>query len=440
MEFEKVKTEGTKHEYKVVLKASDIEDCIDKIVSKRAKTYKLQGFRPGHVPLDIVRKNIEAAILPDVFGEMINEACNTIIKEIGATGIAASPTYKFEEHYENGKDVKVAISIETVPDFELKEFKGKIKKVAPLIREEDIETAKEVLIKSLPILERAEKGYVIKPGDSVLYFAQCFIKGVPSKRKSFEDSIFIPSDIPESANFLKGFVGKKVGESFDFNIDEEEGIVYRSTIKSIKKALLDLSFEEYAQKRDFKSAKDLEEVIIKALKNEINSSIFVYHKQQILNILAKEYNFDLPRSIVEQETRNVIARIRQEIEKEKAQGEVDEEDLKKTDEDFEAEYGDLIKKRVLLGYILNKFAKKYGVTVSNNEIKEAIAKEAGMNPTRARSVIKYYTKHPVAIEYLRAEIVEEKVIELLINLAEGAEVEKTKAEVNQLVDEILEQG
>jgi trigger factor len=440
MEFEKVKTEGTRHEYKVILKASDIEDWIEKVVSKRAKTYKMQGFRPGHVPLDIVRKNIETAILPDVFGEMINEACQTIIKEIGATGIATSPTYRFEENYENGKDAKVMIFIEAVPDFELKEFNGTIEKIAPLIREEDIKAAQESLIKTIPILEKAERGYVIKPGDDVSYSAQCFVNGVPSKKKSFENSVFIPANLPENAGFLRDFIGKKIGESFDFYPDESEGIVYRFTIKSIKRALLDLSFEEYAKRRNFKSAKELKEVIIKALKNDVNKATFVYHKQQILNILAKEYNFDLPKSIVEQETKNVIARIRQEIERERAQGEATDEDLKKTDEDFALEYGDLIKKRVLLGYILNKFAKKYGITVSNEEIKNAIAIEASRNSAHTHDIIQYYTKHPAAVEYLRAEIVEMKVVTLLIDLAGGKETEKTKEEVEQLVDNILEQG
>jgi trigger factor len=328
--------------------------------------------------------------------------------------------------------------VETVPDFELKEFKGKITKITPLIEKKIIEAAKKSLMDSDPILVKADRDYVIKPGDGVSYRAQYIVNGTPSKKKSFENSMLIPQNLPEDIPFLNGFIGKKIGESFDFSPEGSHDVTCRLTIKSIKKSLLHLSFEEYAEIKGFKSAEELEKIIVEALEADIKKSAFIYHKQQILNILVKEYNFDLPKSIVEQETRNVIARIRQEIDKERAHGEATEEDLKKTDEDFAIEYGDLIRKRVLLGYILNKFAKKYGITVDNNEVKNAIIAEANSNPSRANDIIKYYATYPTAAEYLRAEIVEMRVIMHLIDMSECEEVEKTKKEVEKLVDKILE--
>lgn len=438
MKFENVKSEGMKYDYKVVLSAEEIENELIDAVSSRAKTFKMQGFRPGHVPFDIVRKSVEPRVLQDVFDKLISKACDQILKDLKITDIATRPTYKFETNYKKGKDVTLTISIEAAPSFELKDFKCKITKITPVITDQEIAEAKESLIKNNPVFEKADKDYVIKPGDRVSYTAKCFVNGVESKKKSFENSVVLPLEIPADAEFLKGFIGKKIKETFEFKPATEKNTVYHFTVKSIKQALLDLSFEEYATKSGFKTAEELEKHIRYNLERNINELSFMYHKQQILAELGQQYKFDLPETIVAQETRNVVANIKRELEKEKRKGTASEEDLKKTDEDFAKEYAELIRQRVLLGYILNKFSKKYSITASDAEVRNAIIQEANSNPLYASNIIAHYTSTQGALAYKRAEIVENKVIEHLISLAEHEEIKKTLEEVNKLVEEILE--
>ncbi len=438
MKFENVKSEGMKHDYKVIFSAENIENELVDAVSKKAKTFEAQGFRPGHVPFDIVRKNVESTVLRDVFDKLISKACDKILQDLKITDIAIRPTYKFETNYEKGKDVSITISIEAAPNFELKDFKCKITKITPLIEEQEISEAKELLVKNNPVFEKTDKDYVIKPGDKVSYTAKCFVNGVESKKKSFENVVVLPLEIPDDAEFLKGFIGKRVRESFEFTPATEKNAVYRLRTKSIKQAVLDLSFEDYSIKSGFKTSEELEKHIKDKLERKINEISFIYHKQQILNELSQQYNFDLPETIVAQETKNVVANIKRELKKEKNAGTAKEEDLKKTDEDFAKEYADLIKQRVLLGYILDKFSKKYNITASDNEVSNAIMQEARNNPLYANNIIAHYTNTQGAFAYKRAEIVEKKVIEHLISLAEYDEIKKTFSEVNKLVDEILE--
>ncbi len=438
MNFEKIKTEGMKHEYNVTLSAKDIESHIMDAVSQKAKTFKMHGFRPGHVPLDIVRKNTEGLVLQNVLDTLISDACNVIIKELAAGDLATRPTYKFDSAYEPGKDVTLTLYIETAPSFELKDFKTKINKVIPNVTDKDIEQTKQNLVKKDPIFEKANKDYAIQPGDRVSYSAECLVNGVKSKKKSFENSITIPFEIPSDAEFLQGFVGKKIHETFDFAPATEKNTIYKFTVKSIKKALRDIPFDEYAKKKGFRNDQELCDAIRKNLENAINDTAFIYHKHQILNFLADEYSFDLPQTIVEQETKNVVANIKKELENEKRKGAATEADLKKTDEDFRKEYEAVIKKRVLLGYVLNKFAKKYNIGITDNELKSSILEEARKNPAIADHIIAYYTSNHNAVAYRKAEILEKKVIQHLISLAEYNEVSKTLEEVNKLVDEILE--
>lgn len=436
MNFENIKSDGMSFEYKVTFLAKEIESNIEKEVEKRAKTFKMQGFRPGHVPLNIVRSNVENSVIKDVLENLISEACKSVIKDAKVQDLASKPTYKFEDRYEKGKDLNLTMFIEVAPSFELHPYEMEITKVLPKVSEKEINDATETLMKTSPIYEKAEFGYQVKSKDEVSYRADCYNKGVESKKKSFSNNIIIPDVIPEDAEFLKNFVGKKVGESFDFIPATDKNLTYKITVKSIRKALTDLSVEEFAKKRNFKDVKEMQDAIKEKLEADINNQAFIYHKNQILEKLEKEYKFDLPQGILDQEMNSVLKNVKQEAEaaakKEGKKPEI------KSDEELKKEYADIVRKRVLLGYVLNKIAKEEKITATEKEIQQAIIAEINSNPNMAQIIVDYYSKNPEAVAYKKAEIIEYKVISFLISKAKTNEVEKTKKEIDEIVNKLLE--
>ena len=436
MNFENIKSDGMSFEYKVTFLAKEIESNIEKEVEKRAKTFKMQGFRPGHVPLNIVRSNVENSVIKDVLENLISEACKSVIKDAKVQDLASKPTYKFEDRYEKGKDLNLTMFIEVAPSFELRPYEMEITKVLPKVSEKEINDATETLMKTSPIYEKAEFGYQVKSKDEVSYRADCYNKGVESKKKSFSNNIIIPDVIPEDAEFLKNFVGKKVGESFDFIPATDKNLTYKITVKSIRKALTDLSVEEFAKKRNFKDVKEMQDAIKEKLEADINNQAFIYHKNQILEKLEKEYKFDLPQGILDQEMNSVLKNVKQEAEaaakKEGKKPEI------KSDEELKKEYADIVRKRVLLGYVLNKIAKEEKITATEKEIQQAIIAEINSNPNMAQIIVDYYSKNPEAVAYKKAEIIEYKVISFLISKAKTTEVEKTKKEIDEIVNKLLE--
>lgn len=436
MNFENIKSDGMSFEYKVTFLAKEIESNIEKEVEKRAKTFKMQGFRPGHVPLNIVRSNVENSVIKDVLENLISEACKSVIKNAKVQDLASKPTYKFENRYEKGKDLDLTMFIEVAPSFELRPYEMEITKVLPKVSEKEINYATETLMKTSPIYEKAEFGYQVKSKDEVSYRADCYNKGVESKKKSFSNNIIIPDVIPEDAEFLKNFVGKKVGESFDFVPATDKNLTYKITVKSIRKALTDLPVEEFAKKRNFKDVKEMQDAIKEKLEADINNQAFIYHKNQILEKLEKEYKFDLPQGILDQEMNSVLKNVKQEAEvaakKEGKKPEI------KSDEELKKEYADIVRKRVLLGYVLNKIAKEEKITATEKEIQQAIIAEINSNPNMAQIIVDYYSKNPEAVAYKKAEIIEYKVISFLISKAKTTEVEKTKKEIDEIVNKLLE--
>lgn len=437
MNFENLKSDGMRYEYKVVLSANEIEDQILNAVKDRAKSFKMQGYRPGHVPLEIVRRNVENSIIKDVFDDLISKACREVIKDSKTKDLATRPTYKFETNYEKGKDVALTLTFEVAPDFKLQSYEMEIEKVVPNVSEKDVEEARKQLIMTSPVYEKADKNYAIHAKDEVSYHATCYNKGVESKKKSFSNTILIPDAIPEGAEFLSNFVGKKIGDSFDFTPATDKNLKYKVMVKAIKKAKTSIKPEDYAKEKGFKDLKELDEAIKSRLESEINAQAFLYHKNQILEVLEKQYKFDLPKGIVEREMESVIASIKRELaaEAEKTKKKQPE----KTDEELKKEYAEVVNKRVLLGYILNKIAKEENITATDREVQNVILTEINRNPMNANALIQYYKNNPGAISYKQAEIIEHKVIAFLLSKSKGKEVAKTKKEIDEIVNKLLEE-
>ena len=438
MKFENIKSDGMRFEYKVLLTAEEIEDQIVKAVEERAKTFKMQGFRPGNVPINIVRSHVENSVMKDVFDVLISNACENIIKENGAKELSSKPTYRFESEYEKGKGLDVVVTIEAAPSFELKPYEIELTKVSPLVNQEEIDAVRADMMKFSPLREKADANHAINNMDEVFYKAICFVNNAESKKKTFEDTVVIPESVPEDAEFLQGFIGKKIKESFDFTPATDKTLKYKIVIKSIKKAVKDVSSEDFAVKSGFKDLADLNDAIRKSLEAEIDQAAFLYHKNQILDALAAQYSFELPQGVVDLEMKNIIASVKKELKEEKEKGTASEEDLKKTDDDFRNEYKDVVNKRVLLGYVLNKIAKENNISASDKEVQNIIMEEIRRSPSIANQLIDFYSKNESAVAYKRAEIVEYKVVSFLVSKAKATEISKTKKEVDEMVSKLLE--
>ena len=438
MKFENVKSVGMQFDYKVLFEANDIEEKIIAEVTEKAKKFKMQGFRTGKVPFQIVRNHVEASVMNDVFENLVSFACDELVKNSQYQTLASKPVYNFATPYVKGEDLSLDVTLEFAPEFELKAIDLELKKIVPNVSQKDIEEKRNFVMHNNPYRENADEEYAIQVGDEVSYKAVCFDNGKKIEARSFKNKFVVPHDVPEDAEFILGFIGKKINEQFDFSPATEKHLTYKMIVKSINRAIFSISPDEFAVKAGFKDLAHFDLELKKNLEESINNSAFLYHKNQILENLVENYSFDLPAGIVNLELRNVIDGVKKDLEKSKASGEASEEDLAKTDDDLNTEYADVVNKRVLLGYVLSKIAKQYGIAASDQEVHAAIMSEINSaHPSLSQQIIDYYSNNSAAITYKKAEIVEAKVIVFLISRAKVIEVLKTKEEVEVLIKELL---
>ena len=188
-----------------------------------------------------------------------------------------------------------------------------------------------------------------------------------------------------------------------------------------------------------KDLKELDAAIKEKLENDINVQAFLYHKNQILETLEKQYKFDLPQGVVDQEMDSVIANVKRELANDaKKAGKDSKKEKQKTDDELKKEFADVVNKRVLLGYVLNRIAKEEKISATDREVQNAIVAEINRNPATAKAMVEYYSKNPGAVSYKKAEIIERKVVSFLVGKAKCKEVAKTKQEIDAIVEKLLE--
>lgn len=104
MQVKEIKSEGLKHELEVTVPANDIQKHVEAKLLEVGKTVKMQGFRPGKVPMDILKKRYGKAVLGEVLETAVNDATSKVIKDKKLRP-AMQPKIEVQE-FDEGKDLK----------------------------------------------------------------------------------------------------------------------------------------------------------------------------------------------------------------------------------------------------------------------------------------------------------------------------------------------
>lgn len=435
--FEKISTDGLQSKYKITFPASLIEETIIAATREKAKTVKMPGFRPGKVSLPIVRSRFKDEINRSAVEFLVSNTCNQIIKENNIQELALRPSYVFDNEqnqFEEGKDISIIVTIDSAPIFDLKPYDFEITKIVPNVTDDAIEDVCKNIMTNNPAYVNIKEERGVQVNDRVHYSAEYFHKGVADSSKNVDSFVVIPENNEDP--FIQALLGKKVNEQFEFTIPNNKKILYKVKIKEIQVQDNNIEPAQYATASGFKSLDEFNGAIKSQIENNINSQAYLYHKSQIIEALVKEYNFELPKSVVEQEKKSILRQIRNERDKAIANGEKLDN---KTDKELMDEYSDTVNKRVMLGYIFSKIAEQEGIEATDDELNNVILREINARPDLSNRIIEYYRNNPAAINYKRAEITEQKVVAFLIGKVKTKEELKTEKEVNDLVKALLEE-
>lgn len=445
MQINLVSEEGLSRAFDVTVPGVDFEAKVDKNLAGFAKDLKLPGFRPGKVPMTVVRSRYRASIMEEVMNETVQEAVRSALTEHEIT--AAAPANVTEiKPFEAGEDVAFSFAIDVMPTIELTDFsKLSFERMVPVLEDRHIDDALNVLAeRGAQPVDIENKKHKVKKDDIVILD---FVGSVDGKERpgmkgenamlQIGSGMFIPG-------FEEQLKGKKLGDEFDFDItfpddynaEELQGVEanFKIKIKEIKQLDKPEIDEEFAKKFGKESIEELQLQIKQELDSIHRRSARFLLKREIMDQLMDTHEFELPASLVD----NEFNAIWQQIMNEAKAGRVDEEDKGKTEDELKGEYRQIAERRVRLGLVLSEVATSNKLDVTPEEFNAAIQREMAMHPGKEAEIYQRYTTDPNSRQSLIAPMMEDKAVDYILELAKVTDIDTDPDKIEELIDQPTE--
>jgi trigger factor len=425
MQVTETLSEGLKRNYTVVVASADIEGKRTAKLSEIGRTLKLPGFRPGKVPLPVVRQRYGAAIMAEVLQQSVDDATQQVLSDRGLRA-ASQPKV----------DV-VSLPVDAAPaDLEFKvEFE-----LLPEITPPDFATLTLTKLTAVPEAEALDKALADIAGrQKVLELVETPRPAVAGETLVVDylgkvDDVAFPGgkgddvDIEVAgAGFIPGFTeqieGMTPGETKTIEVDFPENYgtkalagkhaLFEITAKALKTASTPPVDDALAEKLGFENLEDLRGAITRQMQREFDQMSRMRLKRELLDKLATLADFAVPESMVEQEFTQIWSRVEADLKS----GQADDEDKSKDEDTLKAEYRAIAVRRVRLGLLLSEIGRVQGVNVTAEEMNRAMRAEAARYQGQEAQVMEFFRKNPQAADSLRGPIYEDKVVDYILDTA-----------------------
>ena len=152
-------------------------------------------------------------------------------------------------------------------------------------------------------------------------------------------------------------------------------------------------------------------------------------KRELLDILDKEHKFELPEAMADAEFNAIWEQFQNQ--KENNPDQIDDDDKNKSERELKAQYREIAERRLGLGLLLAEIGRVNEITVSAEELNRAMMQEAQRHQGQEKEVFEYYKNNPEAMQALQSPVLEDKVVDFIVELADVTEKEVTIEELMQ---------
>ncbi len=449
MQVTEISAEGLRREYKVVLPAADLASRLEgELVGMKDKV-KINGFRPGKVPLSHLKRLYGRSIMSDVVQNAVNEANRKIVEDNGLRLALepkidlASDQAEVERAMEAEGDLAFTVAVETIPIFEAGTF-GDLTLERPVA-----EVSDEEIGRSLDHMANTNRVFTPKESDEARAETGDRLKIDFDGRvdgEAFDGGQGRDTELVlGSGNFIPGFedqlVGSKVGEDRVVVVKFPDN--YGSPQLAGKEATFDVKVKEvaapgevllddaFAKGYGFDDVAALREAIRTRMQEDFSRASRDRLKRALLDALDKRYAFALPEGLVSQEFDNIWRQVKGEQER-SGRGFAEEGT---TEDAARAEYRRIAERRVRLGLVLAEVGEKAGIKVEDSEVGKALVEMTRQYPGQEKQVWDYYTKNPEALSGIKAPLFEDKVVDLIVSQAQVTDRVVGRDELFQMPDD-----
>ncbi|MDD3887834.1 MAG: trigger factor [Patescibacteria group bacterium] len=405
---------------KIEVEPSEIEVKLDLASKNIAKDMKMPGFRPGHIPANIVKKEV---------GEMRvwQEACAIVLPQMYAKAIIdnkleaiGQPKVNVEKIAPNNPLVFTA-EVALLPEFKLPEYKNiKIKEKKVEVKDSEVDAALKQLQTSRTHTYKVERE--AKKDDMVVVDFKTFLDNIPvDKGQSVDHPIVIGE-----GRFIPGFedqlVGLKANDKKEFKLNFPKDyhqknlagkeVEFKVEVKSVNERHLPELNDEFAKKLGkFQSMVELKSEIKKNMELEAKEKARGSAEMELMDKIADKASIELPEVLVESELNKMLEELKGMVQSSGGQFDQYLQSLKKTEEELKKDLRERAEKRVKIGLILREITKQEKIAVDEKELEHEIEHTASHYQHDPKMVEKI--KSEDYKEYARGLMQNKKVFEML---------------------------
>ncbi|NVK44602.1 MAG: trigger factor [Oceanospirillaceae bacterium] len=416
-------TSGLERQMTITVPAERIDNDVAKRVQETARRVRIDGFRPGKVPVKIVQKRYGAGIRQEVLGEVVQQSFYEAAQQEKLIP-AGGPNIEFKTD-KAGEDLEFVATFEVYPEIALADFSEvEIEKQSASVTDADLEKMIDTLRKqqaSWNVVERAAED-----GDRVKIDFEGFIDGEAFEGGKGEGMDLVLGSNTMIPGFEAGLIGASAGEEKELNVTFPEDYqaenlkgkdaVFKVKVQSVSASSQPELNEEFFAKFGLEG-KTEEEFLAEVRANmdrELKQALKMKLKEQAFGKLVKQNNIDVPSALVDNEIDNLRKQALQQFGG--ASANLDPSMLPK--ELFEEQ----AKRRVSIGLLVQEVIKANSIKVDDDRVRAQI-EELASTYQEPQQVIDWYYGNNDMLNQIQSMVMEDQVVDQLLASAKVVEVE-----------------
>lgn len=443
MQVTQTHAEGLKREFEIVLPVQDLSHRMDAQLGEMQAKAQIKGFRPGKVPVAHLKRLYGRSVMAEVLQQAVGEARTKMIEE-HKLRVATEPTFDVVDGEENvleramaeNGELKFKVALEVLPKVDVGTLDDiEIEKLVADVSDAEVDSVLERLAEQGRTYEPKAAGATAEKGDKVTID---FVGKIGDE--TFEGGTGDDIDLVlGSGSFIPGFedqvIGMAVGENRTVSVNfpgdygaptlAGKAANFGVTLKTIA-APGELKIDdEFAKGFGAEDLAKLKDMVRENVARDFSSASRAKWKRALLDALDKKYAFELPESLVEQEFQSIW----RQVETEQSRSGKTFEDEGTTEEAAKADYRKIAERRVRLGLVLAEIGEEAGVTVTQEEMNQALLQRVRQFPGEEKQVWDFFRNNPQAMAQIQAPLFEDKVVDHIASKAKVTERKVSKDEL-----------
>jgi trigger factor len=413
----------------IEIPAERVNEEIDKAYAAIQKKAKIQGFRPGKAPMQLIKRTYSDAMRDDVMRRLYQE---TLYKALDDHKVEPldSPTIE-SDILEQGVPFKYSAIIEVMPQILLNEYTGLIaSKERYVAKAESVDNELKRMQENMAQLIPLDEDASVENGHTVSVDYSVSVEGSPEENSGEQSTELEVGSNKLIPGFEEQLIGLKSGASKEFTLDLPTGGdeaetsvkkgVFSVTVKEIKRKELPELDDEFAQQfGEYETMEALREKMVEYHEKHETDRIDNEFKERIIQALIEKNPLDVPESMVKRQLDHMFENLKNRLKSQQMSLEMMGLDA----ESFRARFRDDAMDKVRGGLLLMALVEKENISVSDEDLAAHYEKIAAGNPEMLDRIKEYYASNKNAKSSIISEIKEDKAISLLIDNAVVTEVD-----------------